>query len=260
MHTTILPIECYANTFKADFYHYRLVHPVTGKVKLGNYNREQLINANGFFRYQNAQGFNIYCRPVGYQFVLLDDLTHDVLKDVAQLKPCMLIETSPGNYQAWLILPETPNDRETAKAICKELAVRFGADLASAEPDHVGRVPGLYNRKEKYLEKYGEYPFIKLHKFEHRLAKFYPYGGAVLNSPATIPLISDHQRIQGKSSTSEQDFGVALGLIRFGKTDDEIYQHLLSTSLDLVSRKGKHVESYLRRTIRNAHRITNHQD
>ena len=256
MNTTTLSIELYADTFNAETYHYRLVNPITGQVKLGNYNREQLIKANGFFRHQNAQGFNIYCRPIGYQFVLLDDLTRDVLTDVAQLKPCMLIETSPGNYQAWLILPETPQDRDTAKAICKELAVRFGADLASAEPDHVGRLPAFLNRKEKYYELYREYPFIKLLKFEHRLANFYPCGGAVLNPPTTTQNIGHINRYTpSKGSISEQDFGVALGLIRFGKTDDEIYQHLLSTSPDLIIRKGKQVESYLWRTISNARRI-----
>ncbi|GAB4026392.1 DNA-primase RepB domain-containing protein [Spirosoma gilvum] len=260
MNTITCPIQLYTEAFKVETYHYRLVDPVTGQVKLGNYNREQLIKAKGFFRYHNVQGFNIYCRPVGYQFVLLDDLNRDVLTDLAQLKPCMLMETSPGNYQAWLILQDVPQNRETAKAICKELAVRFGADLASAEPDHVGRLPDLYNRKEKYIEQYGKYPFIKLLKFEHRLSNFYPQGGAVLNTPTpSISASINHSHSPSNGSISEQDFGVACGLIRQGKSDSEIYQHLLSTSPDLAHRKGKHVDSYLNRTIRNAHRAIQNQ-
>ncbi len=257
MNTIVSPLEHYTNTFKAESYHYRLVNPLTGQVKLGDYSPEQLVKSTRFFRAQNAQGFNVYARPVGYQYVLLDDLTRDVLADVASLKPCMLMETSPGNFQTWLILPETPTDREASKAICHELAVRFGADLASAEPDHVGRLPGYTNRKAKYQNVSGYYPYVTLHRAEHRLSTFYPRGGAVLHTPwDSTPLVPNtrHDHSVSNDSVSEQDFGVACGLVRIGRTDSQIYQHLITTSPDLSIRKGKHIDSYLQRTIRNAHR------
>lgn len=256
MSVTDTILERYVSAFNVDAYKVQVKSRLTEDGFWCDYTPAQLLRAVSFLRRQNAHGFDIYCRPIGYEFVLLDDLTGDVLADVATLKPCLLMETSPANYQAWLILPEVPADRDRAKAICRELAIRFGADLASAEPDHVGRLPGFTNRKEKHRMPNGLFPFVKLHRSEHRHSTFYPFGGAVLHTPAVSATtgIQPHSG-PSKSSNSEQDFGIACWLIRQGKNDEQIYQHLLSTSIDVAARKGsKHVKVYLERTIRNAHR------
>lgn len=169
----------YLTALGADRYHLRLVNFAMEKSIPVTYTAEQFGKPGtaGYLRKMNYEGFNIYARPVGWQYVLLDDLTRPVLADLATLNPCALVETSPANYQAWLILGDVPPDRDTAKAICRELAQRFGADPAAADPDHVGRVPSFQNLKEKYYQADGRYPVVKLHRWEHRVSTFTPQGG-----------------------------------------------------------------------------------
>ena len=255
-HTAILN---YCAALQADHYHVRLVNFATEAAIPVNYSAEQLarLETVNYLRGRNAEGFNIYARPVGWQYVLLDDLTRDVLPDVAPLRPCLLLETSPANYQAWLILPDVPHHRDGAKAICRELAGRFGADLASADPDHVGRLPGFTNRKAKYQMTNGLFPFVKLHRSEHRLSTFYPGGGAVQYNESSSTIAVGQPTVKPtKRSSSEQDFGQACWLIRQGQSDEQIYEHLLAASPNLRDRKGRHLESYLHRTINNARRCT----
>ena len=255
MHQTATALENYVTALSSLTYHYRLVHPKSGEVKLGVYSTEQLLRSEKFFRAHNSQGFNIYCRPEGYQYVLLDDLVRDTLTALAGLKPCMIMETSPCNYQAWLILPELPPDRQTAKAICKELALRFGADIASAEPDHVGRLPGFTNRKEKHRLPDGQFPFVRLRRAQYRISTFYPSGGPVLQSHVADEQLKKPVIVHSKGSASEQDFGQACWLIRQGRADDYIFEYLIRNSPNLEQRKGqRHVDAYLHRTIREAHR------
>ena len=255
MNQTIIAMTAYRNALRAERYHLRLVHFETESAIPVNYTDEQLasIRTIGYLRAMNRKGYNIYARPVGWQYVLLDDLHRDVLNDLTILQPCALLETSPANYQVWLILTNIPGHREEAKSICRELAQKFGADLASADPDHVGRLPGFTNRKQKHQLSNGLYPFVKLHRAQNRLSTFNPSGGAVheLTSKPIGPVKSS---LVSKNSTSEQDFGRACCLIRKGKSDEEIYQYLLDNSPNLSERKGsRHIETYLLRTIKNAH-------
>ncbi|MBC7571200.1 MAG: hypothetical protein H7319_15925 [Spirosoma sp.] len=260
-HTAVLN---YCSALQADQYHVRLVNPDGIAIPV-TYSAEQIARSEtvNYLRGRNAEGFNVYARPLGWQYILLDDLCRDVLTDVAKLRPCLLLETSPANYQAWLMLPDVPPHRDEAKAICRELAQRFGADLASADPDHVGRLPGFTNRKPKYRQTNGLFPFVKLHRWAHRPADFYPGGGAMCSiidaetdrSSATVPTV--RSMTQAKT-TSNQDFGVTCGLVRCGKTDDEIRQHLLNTSPNLRERKGKdeRIDKYIKTTIYNARKVT----
>ncbi|QHV98280.1 DNA-primase RepB domain-containing protein [Spirosoma endbachense] len=250
-------IERYLSVFDAASYKVQLKNRLTDEGFWVDYTPDQLAKSETvrYLRDKNSKGFDIYARPIGYQYVLLDDLSFDSLSELARLKPCLLIETSPTNYQAWLILPTIPANRDIAKVSCQTLAIQLGADLASAEPDHVGRLPGFTNRKEKYRLQSGLFPFVRLCRAANRLSTFYPCGGAVLNKNTTaINSMPLYQHSPSKNSSSEQDFGVACGLIRAGKTDIEISQHLERTSPDLAVRKGKYLESYLQRTIANAHK------
>lgn len=252
---TAIVIDQYLSAFNADRYKVQLSNKQTGKAFLETYTADQLKHVIGFLKARNANGSDVYCRPVGYQYVLLDDLAIESLKALDELSPCALIETSPKNYQAWLILADPPTNRETAKEICKLLAARFNADPGSAEPDHVGRLPGFTNRKEKHRLPTGLYPYVYLKRHEYRLSPFSTPvgGGSALNNPSKAPYV---RTIAGsKKSLSEQDFGRACWLIRQGRSDKEVYDYLLHNSPNIIERKGhRHVDSYLWLTIRNAHR------
>ncbi|MPR32380.1 DNA-primase RepB domain-containing protein [Salmonirosea aquatica] len=163
----------------ASEYIIRLIHdekpPINKRLEAA-----QLIREIPYYQAKNREGYNVYFRPAGYEFVLLDDLYRQVLSELAELKPCLLLETSPGNYQAWLRLREVPQTREEAVNICQELAVLLAADLGSAEPDHIGRLPGFTNRKPRHRRDDGFYPFVRLHKWENRDSDFSPLGGLLV--------------------------------------------------------------------------------
>jgi hypothetical protein len=255
-----LAIEQFITATGADRYRYFCKNFETEEVKHGYYTADQLGQAStiGFFRARNAEGYNIYARPDGYRYVLLDDLRPDVLPELAKLRPCALIETSPDNFQAWLILPDTPASRDAAKAICSELAQRFWADPASAEPDHVGRLPGFTNRKLKHRRADGTFPPVQLRRYAHRESTFHPCGGGVLTNSVdllttpVLPTVEPPHRHYAGGDDSSHDFGIVLGLVKKGRTDEQIAAHLRLHSPDLEARKGrKHVDSYIERTIRN---------
>lgn len=250
--TTNNIIARFSDAFRADRWTVQLKNRLTDEAFRVSYSQSQLISALAFLRWKNREGFDIYARPIGWQYILLDDLTKDVIGDLAELKPCSLLETSPANYQAWLILSDVPADRDIAISTCRELAKRFGADPASADPDHVGRLPGYTNRKQKHQLSNGQYPYVRLHRSEYRLSTFYPSGAAVLEGTKPTHIFS---RKAGRSE-SEKDFGIACGLLRKGLSDEQICTYLLTHSPDLEGRKGKkYLREYLEKTIRNAHRV-----
>jgi len=73
------------------------------------------------------------------------------------------VETSPGNFQAWLnhgeVLP-----KELSTFAARHLARRFLGDPASADWRHYGRLAGFTNRKERYRRENGLFPFVLLHE------------------------------------------------------------------------------------------------
>jgi hypothetical protein len=127
------------------------------------WDKATLLKSVGWLKYQNSQGRNIYIRPKGeHALSLVDDLNAAVLDrmKVEGFQPAIVVETSPGNFQAWLnhgrVLPKAEST-----AAARALAERFGGDRGAADWRHFGRLAGLTNRKQKY-ESNGMYPFVRL--------------------------------------------------------------------------------------------------
>ncbi len=243
--STIQAITRTLEALQADEYIIRLIHQDKAPInKL--IDPAKLRQEISFYQAKNYEGYNVYFRPVGYQFVLLDDLSRDALPELAKLMPCLLIETSPKNYQAWLRLRNIPQGREEAHLICKELAALLSADMGSAEPDHIGRLPGFTNRKPKHQKPNGLYPFVELKKWQDRVSTFSPQGGIVGQS---TPIIKPLPK-SGTIDRSREDFNLCCLLINQGKSDEYIRQEL-----ELRSSKAKEVSrsfDYIGKTIRNA--------
>jgi hypothetical protein len=253
METSTL-VSRFADALQADEYRVQIATKKEGlKPRNIFYTPEQLQKAVGFLRNRNAIGYDIYIRPVGWQYVLLDDLKREVLEELATFKPAVLVETSPDNFQAWLIFPDVPATRQDALTVCRELAERFKADPGAAEPDHVGRLPGYTNRKPKYRKPDGNFPFVRLCGAEHRLTTYTPLytapaGGAACGKPPTVKREKD----VNNSDQSRADFGNVCRLIREGKSDSEIAVWLLNNSPRINERK-RNVQDYIERTTRKAH-------
>jgi hypothetical protein len=115
-------------------------------------------------RYRNAHGSHIYIRPSGeHHFTTLDDLN---VTSIARLSadgfnPCAVVETSAGNFQAWLKHPAVfPKLLSTFAA--QTLAARYDADPSAADWRRFGRLPGFTNCKPKYRKPDGLFPFVRL--------------------------------------------------------------------------------------------------
>jgi hypothetical protein len=123
-----------------------------------------LMRSIPWLRLQNSQGRNIYVRPQGeHNLSLVDDLSRDTVERMKRtgFQPAAIIETSPGNYQAWLKHPERlPKDLGTAAA--RALARDFGGDLGAADWRHFGRLGGFTNRKPSRRGADGLYPFVRV--------------------------------------------------------------------------------------------------
>ena len=94
---------------------------------------------------------------------LIDDLKLDGIKALKAtgFNPALVVQTSPRNFQAWLnhgtVLP-----RDLSTAIARKLAEKFGGDTGAADWRHFGRLSGFCNRKEKYRQSDGLFPFVRL--------------------------------------------------------------------------------------------------
>ena len=113
---------------------------------------------------ENAKGHHIYIRPSGLsQLTLIDDLNRnslDTLIDTGYTPACV-VETSPGNFQAWLkhALALTAQEGTVAAKI---LAEKFGGDPNSADWRHFGRLAGFTNPKPQYRLQNGLFPYSQL--------------------------------------------------------------------------------------------------
>jgi hypothetical protein len=126
---------------------------------------DALLRSIGWLRHENRDGRNIYIRPKGeHNLSLIDDLTAGAIAEMMRsgFRPASVVETSPGNFQAWLKHP-LQLSKEMGTAAARALAHRFGGDLGAADWRHYGRLAGFTNRKEKYRDaRTGMHPFVKL--------------------------------------------------------------------------------------------------
>src|SRR3954471_24850664 len=128
------------------------------------WDRDTVLRSIPWLRLQNADGRNIYIRPKGeHNLSLVDDLTAEAVKRMKAtgFSPAVIVETSPGNFQAWLKHPrQLPRELSTLAA--RKLAEDFGGDRGAADWRHFGRLSGLTNRKPKYMAETGLFPYVRL--------------------------------------------------------------------------------------------------
>ena len=128
------------------------------------WDRETLLRSVSWLCCQNAHGRNVYIRPKGeHHLSLVDDLPAQAIHrmKVEGFAPALVVETSPGNFQAWLNHGQ-PLPKHFSTIAARTLAERFGGDKGAADWRHFGRLAGLTNRKEKYRSDDGRYPFVRL--------------------------------------------------------------------------------------------------
>jgi hypothetical protein len=125
---------------------------------------DTLTKSIPWLRLQNADGRNIYIRPKGeHDLSLVDDLTEASVQSMKSIgfAPALVVETSPGNFQAWM-KHSRPLSPELSTAAARALAELFDGDPAAADWRHFGRLAGFTNRKDKYQGNNGLFPFVRV--------------------------------------------------------------------------------------------------
>jgi len=126
----------------------------------------QVEESIGWFKGMNARGRDLYIRPTESSgLYLIDDVPAATVERMraAGDTPAVVVETSPGNLQAWVRVSDTPLSTAEGTAVARDLAARYDGDRSSANWRHMGRLAGFTNRKEEHRQPDGRYPYVRLH-------------------------------------------------------------------------------------------------
>lgn len=178
---------------------------------------EATIEKLSLLKYRNVRGSHIYIRPSGeHRYTALDDLSEVSLAKLTAegFDPCAVIETSAGNFQAWLKHPAVlPKLLGTFAA--QTLAARYSADPSAADWRRFGRLPGFTNCKPKYRRPDGLFPFVRLKSHSREQ---YPMAESFLQEITNLYEAREHVREakrQQASLSSRRGPGFLPSLERF---------------------------------------------
>ena len=119
------------------------------------------------------RGENLYYTPLSDQkhHILIDDMDREKLDRLIQdgYQPAVVLESSPGNYQAIITVPKlgTDFDKDVGNRLSDTLNRMYG-DPKLSGAIHPHRAPGYENRKPKHQREDGSYPEVRLLKAERR--------------------------------------------------------------------------------------------
>ena len=169
----------------------RLIHGTSGReCAVERLWSATLLTTGGvvrFLRGRNREGCDIYLYPCadnahsGYILVDLDHADPRILHTMRTSghEPCVLLQTSPGNLQAWVQVSTTPLPPAVASEIGRELARTYHGDPASTDWRHLGRLAGFTNQKPKRRCPNGHAPWVKL---VHAQAGLATHGGSLVEA------------------------------------------------------------------------------
>ena len=191
LHITLAAIRRQLAAMPHDLYLIRLIHSQTHRAFPGErlWTAAQLTHPATvrFLRLRNREGCDVFVQPYapeanpGYILVDLDGAGPAVIATMRSNghAPCVVLQTSPGNLQAWVHLSVTPLEPALASGIGKQLARLYGGDPASTDWRHLGRLAGFTNQKPQRRGPSGYAPWVKLC---HAQAGLAPQAAALLQA------------------------------------------------------------------------------
>jgi hypothetical protein len=153
---------------------------------------KQVLKSLLWLRRENLNRGHIYVRPAGiHGLSLVDDVKANALARMKaeSFKPAVVVETSPGNLQAWLKHGETL-DEATGTRAAQLLAERFGGDRGSADWRHFGRLAGFTNPKPSRRLASGLQPFARLLEASGQIYRQAPVFIAEVRAALTAEMTS----------------------------------------------------------------------
>lgn len=157
-----------------ELYLVRLIHNATKRPFPGErlWTATQLANfaTIRFLRVRNREGCDVYIHPyaqdqnAGYILIDLDEADSAALSAMRANghEPCVVLQTSPGHWQAWVHVSSTPLEPARATAVGRHLAYLYGGDRASTDWRHLGRLAGFTNQKPHRRQRNGYPPWVKI--------------------------------------------------------------------------------------------------
>lgn len=259
----------------------------TGKMMNREWSRAEVEQSAAWLKRMNAKGNDVYIRPAGeHGLVLIDDLTADKISRMAKdgFPSAATIETSPGNYQAWVKLSDKPISAEARSIAARSLAKHYGGDLNSADSKHYGRLAGFTNQKPKHARE-GRQPYVLAHECPGKASTAAPAlmerigleldkAGAQKERQRRLEALQaakpgyggydpakeyqrQAQRLMEKYGDgvdlSRMDWMIAQNMAKGGRfTVQDIEKGIRECSPNVESRKAGHIEDYARRTAEKA--------
>ena len=259
----------------------------TGQMMNREWSRAEVEQSAAWLKRMNAKGNDIYIRPAGeHGLVLLDDLKPEALKAMQErgYAPAATVETSPGNYQAWVKLSDKPLSAEARLIAAQSLAKAFGGDMNSADSRHYGRLAGFTNQKPQHTRD-GRQPYVLARDCTGNAAAAAPALlerieqsldmaevqkerktrleaiQAVSTGRKTYDPVCEYQRqaqrlvkqYGDKADLSRMDWMIATDMAKSGNwMQQDIEKGIREASPALESRKAGHIEDYAKRTAKKA--------
>ena len=169
--------------------------------RLAGISAAQVLDRLPLIKYRNVRGCHIYIRPSGeHRFTVLDDLDEAAIARLSEdgFTPCAVVETSVGNFQAWLkhsaVLPKL-----VGTFAAQTLASRYNADPSAADWRRFGRLAGFTNCKPKYRKPDGHFPFVRL---ESHSGQQYRMAEAFVDEITRLYEIREQEREAKRASLS----------------------------------------------------------
>jgi hypothetical protein len=174
LHLTLQAMRRQLAGMPHDLYLIRLIHHHTRRAFPGErlWTAAELLHPATvrFLRVRNREGCDVYIQPYtdkqnpGYVLVDLDHTSPETIETmrVHGHEPCVVLQTSPGNLQAWMHVSATPLPPPVASSIGKHLAQRYDGDLASSDWRHLGRLAGFTNQKPQRRNGRGYAPWVQV--------------------------------------------------------------------------------------------------
>jgi RepB DNA-primase from phage plasmid len=191
LHLTLQAIRRQLTAMPHDHYLIRLIHHQTKRAFPGErlWTAAQLVHPATvrFLRVRNREGCDVYLQPYAWERnpgYILVDLDHAGPAIVETMRsqghdPCVVLQTSPGNLQAWVQVSVTPIEPAVASQIGKQLADLYAGDPASTDWRHLGRLAGFTNQKPQRRNGRGYSPWVKV---LHAHAGLAAQGAALLEA------------------------------------------------------------------------------